>query len=58
MVKKPHANADDARDRASTPVWKGHLEEEMAACSCILGWKTPWIREPGGLQGMVSQTQT
>ena len=55
MVKKPRANVEDARDRASIPDWKDHLEEEMATCSCILGWKTPWIQEPGGLQCMVSQ---
>ena len=26
------------------------LEEEMAAQSSILAWKTPWTEEPGGSQ--------
>ena len=26
-------------------------EEEMATHSNILAWGTPWIEEPGGLQG-------
>ena len=31
------------------------LEKEMATCSSILGWKTLWSEEPGGLQSMGSQ---
>ena len=31
------------------------LEEEMATCSSILAWKTPWTEEPGGLQSKVLQ---
>ena len=27
---------------------KGPLEKEMAIHSSILGWKTPWTKEPGG----------
>ena len=27
-------------------------EKEMATCSSILAWKTPWMEEPGGLQSM------
>ena len=26
------------------------LKKEMATCSSILAWKTPWTEEPGGLQ--------
>ena len=26
------------------------LEKEMATCSSILAWRTPWTEEPGGLQ--------
>ena len=36
------------------------LEEEMAALSSNLAWKTPWTEELGGLQSMglqESQTQ-
>ena len=28
------------------------LEKEMATCSSILAWETPWTEEPGGLQSM------
>ena len=31
------------------------LEKEMATCSSILAWKTPWTQEPGGLQSKGSQ---
>ena len=28
------------------------LQREMATHSSILAWKTPWTKEPGGLQFM------
>ena len=28
------------------------LEKEMATCSSILAWRTPWTEEPGRLQSM------
>ena len=31
------------------------LEKEMATHSSILGWKIPWMEEPGRLQSMGSQ---
>ena len=34
------------------------LEEGMASHSSILAWSIPWTEEPGGLQSMVSQSQT
>ena len=34
---------------------KDPLEQEMATCSSILTWRTPWTEEPGGLQFMGSQ---
>ena len=34
------------------------LENEMATHSSILAWKTPWMKKPGGLQSMESQSQT
>ena len=34
------------------------LEEGTAIHSSILAWKISWIEEPGGLQSMVSQSQT
>jgi len=35
--------------------WEDPLEKEMATHSSILGWRTPWTEEPGGLQSMGSQ---
>ena len=35
--------------------WEDPLEKEMAAHSCTLAWKIPWIEEPGRLQSMGSQ---
>ena len=32
--------------------WKDPLEKEMATHSSTLGWKIPWIEEPGRLQSM------
>ena len=34
---------------------KDPLEKEMATCSSIHSWKSPWTEEPGGLQCIVSQ---
>ena len=31
------------------------LEEEMASCSSILAWKSPWTEKLGRLQSMGSQ---
>ena len=31
------------------------LEKEMAAHSCTLAWKIPWMEEPGRLQSIGSQ---
>jgi len=38
--------------------WEDPLEKEMATHSSILAWKIPWIKEPGRLQFMGSQSQT
>ena len=32
--------------------WEDSLVKEMATCSSILAWKTPWTEEPSGLQSM------
>ena len=32
------------------------LEEGVATHSSILAWKTPWTKEPGGLESIRSQT--
>ena len=35
--------------------WEDPLDEGMATHSSILVWKTPWLKEPGTLQSIVSQ---
>jgi len=35
--------------------WEDPLEKEMAIASSTLGWKIPWMEEPGRLQSMGSQ---
>ena len=45
-----------------TQVWslgqEDPLEKEMAAHSCILGWRIPWTEKPGKLQSLgVSKDQ-
>ena len=59
VVKKPPANAEDARDADLTP-WVGKipLEKGMATHSSVLAWKIPWTEDPGGLQSMGSQSWT
>ena len=42
-------------DEGSIPVSRRSLEKGMATHSSILGWRTPWTEEPGGLQSMGSQ---
>ena len=37
-------------------VWEDPLEESLATHSSILAWKTPWTKEPGGLQFIGSET--
>ena len=32
--------------------WEDPLEENMVTDSSILAWRTLWIEEPGGLQGI------
>ena len=55
MVKNPPANAGDAGNVGSIPVWEDPLEEEMATHCSILAWKISWTEEPGRLQSMGSQ---
>ena len=37
---------------------KNLLKEGTATDSRILAWRIPWTEEPGGLQSIVSQSQT
>ena len=56
MVRNPPANAGDSGDARSL-AWEDPLEEEMATCSRILAWKSPWTGEPHRPQSMGSQSQ-
>ena len=55
MVKNPSANAEDTGDEVQRLLQEYSLEDEMAIHTSIHAWKTPWMKEPGGLQSMGSQ---
>ena len=38
--------------------WEDPLEEGMAVHSSTLAWRIPWMKEPGRLQSMGSQSWT
>ena len=52
--KRVPANAGDLRDAGSILGSGTSLEEGMAIYSSILGWRIPWIEEPGGIQSIGS----
>ena len=52
VIKNPPANAGDVRDVGLIPGLGRSLEKGTATHSRILGWRIPWIEEPGGLQSM------
>ena len=52
VVKNPPANAGDIRYTSSIPGSGDPLEKAMATHSSILAWRTPWTKEPGGLESM------
>ena len=58
VVKSLSANIGYTRDAGFTPGWGRSLEKAMATHSSILAWRIPWTEEPGGLQSIVSQSQT
>ena len=45
-------SAGEVRDFTWPLGWEDLLEEEMAAPSHNLAWRTPWAEEPAGLQFM------
>ena len=55
VIKNLSANV---RDLGSIPGSVRSLREGMATYSSILTWEIPWTEEPGGLQSMLSQSQT
>ena len=55
VVKHAPANAGDVRDAGLIPGQEDPLEEDKAAHSSVLAWRTPWTEEPGGAQSTGSQ---
>ena len=49
MVKNPPVNAGDTRDKSLIPGSGRSPGGGNDNPLCVLGWKTPWIEEPGGL---------
>ena len=54
MVKNLPANAGNM----GLIPWEDSWEKEMATHYSIVSWEIPWTEEPGGLQSMVSQSDT
>ena len=52
------ASACNVGDPGSIPASGRSLEKEMPTHSKTLGWKIPWMEEPGRLQSMGSQSRT
>ena len=55
MVKNPHANAADKRDRGLIPGLGRSPGEGNGNHSSILAWRISWTEEPGRLQSRGSQ---
>ena len=53
--KEPPADAGDIRDWVQSLGPEDALEEGMATHCSIRAWRTPWTKEPGGLQSMGSR---
>ena len=58
VLKNPPAIAGGVRDSGSVLGWEDPLKADMTTHSSILVWRSPWTKEPGGLQSMGSQSQT
>ena len=55
VVKNLPASAGDTADTGLIPVWRRSPGGGgNGNYSSILSWKTPWTKEPGGLQSMGS----
>ena len=52
VVKNLPHNAGDVRDVGLIPGLEDPLEKEMATHSSVLGWRIPWVEEPGRLESI------
>ena len=50
VVKNLPHNAGDIRDVGLILGLEDPLEKEMANHSSVLGWRIPWVEEPGRLE--------
>ena len=55
MVKKPPANAEDARDMSSTPGLKRSPGGGNGNSLQYSSWKIPWTEDCDGIESMESQ---
>ena len=55
MVKNPPAISKVQETQVPSLGWEDLLEEGMATYSSIHAWRTPWTKEPSGLQSTGSQ---
>ena len=58
VVKNPPASAGNMRDKGSIPGLRRSPGEGHGTHSSVLAWRIPWIKEPGGLQSIGSQSRT
>ena len=49
LVKNPPAVQKTQETKVESLDEEDPLEKEMETYSCILAWKIPWTKEPGGL---------
>ena len=49
-IKNPPTAQETQETWVQSLGWEDPLEKEMGTCPIILGWKTPWTEEPGGLK--------
>jgi len=52
VAKNPPAMQETQETQGQSLGEEDTIEWEMATCSRILAWKTPWTKKPGGLQFM------
>ena len=58
VVKNPPAMQETQEIQVWLLSQEDPLEKEMATHSSIFAWRIPWTEELGGLQSIVSQSQT
>ena len=57
QVKNPPAMQEIQETWVQFLGWEVLLKKEMATCSSILAWKTPWTEEPGAWRATVQRVE-